>query len=178
MSIDADNFDSYVRVDNVIDALLYLYENNELYKEKSVLDAIDALEFKLYNNPEPNAFGHHDININMENEDNVQHSVVMPIDYIVLNVNIREKLTGNRCSDRIPIFKMNKNVNYPLSVLNRNIHFEQLAFPWLFPDGVNGLNEKHAGGKTLSDLHYFPCRLESADTRFAKDLSYVFCNTI
>lgn len=52
------------------------------------------------------------------------------------------------------------------------LEMETKAFPYLFPDGINGYGEKRNTKIGLS--RYFNCRLFSNDVRFASDPQYIF----
>ena len=55
---------------------------------------------------------------------------------------------------------------------------EQLAFPFLFPDGINGY--RPARDPSTSTLDYFQTRLLSSDPRWAAHVPYLFwsCNVM
>ena len=55
---------------------------------------------------------------------------------------------------------------------------EQMAFPWLYPDGTNGY--KTSRDPPITTLDYFQTRHLSSDTRWASHIPYLFwsCNVL
>lgn len=61
----------------------------------------------------------------------------------------------------------------PINILgNITVPFEELAFPWLFPNGENGFTTCRI--PKVTDLQYFQSRLMNSDRRFSADISYIF----
>ena len=74
----------------------------------------------------------------------------------------------------IPILTFPKNKNLPINTFT-DANTEQLAFPWLFPDGKNAL--KSFRPERLTTLRYFQSRLLSSDPRWALSMPYLFWAT-
>ncbi len=162
--------DNFVRLDRLLDSLSCLKEINEHYKnDKSIEEVIREIKKRTW-------IGYQNelANKNSEFLRDMEEIAVLPADSVTPSVDLRFKLTGNRTSTQVPIFRLKKNTERPISVLNRSVPFEQLAFPHLFPTGAHGLNLVCDKKHQISDLQYFSSRIADSDQRFAHDLSYLF----
>lgn len=70
-------------------------------------------------------------------------------------------------------YTLNRSKSTPINILgNISLPLEELAFPWLFPYGINGFTTCRT--PKVTDLQYFQSRLMNADKRFSSDISYIF----
>ena len=74
----------------------------------------------------------------------------------------------------IIILTLPKNKNLPINTFT-DASTEQLAFPWLFPDGKNAL--KSFRPERLKTLRYFQYRLLSSVPRWALSMPFLFWAT-
>ena len=74
----------------------------------------------------------------------------------------------------MPKHNLPLNTANPVNMFNDTV-LEQAAFPYLFPDGKNGL--KTSRQVPLTYLQYFKSRLLSVDRRFSSHLPYLFWAT-
>ena len=158
---------NYARLDKVLDALQWLREHNHLYaNEPQVTEAIDMLHFRIHGF-EPTS----DDEVNELDENDFNETAAMPTGSIMPNIDIRERLTGVKSKDKIPVYKLGRNKNRPISVCDQTLPFEEKSAPWLFPDGKNGLNATRT--IKLTELQYYKCRLLNETRIFAKDMTYL-----
>ena len=88
-------------------------------------------------------------------------------------VDFNKEVTGSS-SKGADKYVLSLNRNHPLNTFTKT-SIEELAFPYLFPSGRNGL---HAIRRYLmSHLQYFQTRLLSSDRRFSSNLPYLFWAT-
>ena len=76
-----------------------------------------------------------------------------------------------------PIHQLQRVQGAPISIYTCR-DAEQMAFPWLFPDGTNGY--KTSRDPPITTLDYFQTRLLSSNTCWASHIPYLFwcCNVI
>ena len=73
-------------------------------------------------------------------------------------------------NDIIPNIKLPFLAGAPLNIFSHQ-HAEELAFPQLFPKGINGL-KSHTG--TVTPKQYFSCRVLNEDNRWSTNAQYLF----
>ena len=74
-------------------------------------------------------------------------------------------------SSELPVICLKKQKTKPANMFSEN-EIEEVAFPWLFPYGVNGLKTNRK--PTISVLQYFQNRLLSKENRWRKNATYIF----
>ena len=117
----------------------------------------------------------HFSNSQITDEDTTQSSVfiqssVTAENPILPKLNYDSLMKGGK----IPIYDMPRIYESPINTFNF-MNLEQLAFPYLFPDGLNGLQTPR--WPNLTYLKYFQNRLLSSDRRWSLCLPYLFWAT-
>lgn len=141
-----------VRKEKLLKALLWLKAHNQIYDNISL------------------NFDHIPEGINIENElaviDNTyEEYAVIPSDYVMPHIDIQTLLNSD-----IPHLSLKRCRSTPLNAYDTP-KGEEMAFPHLFPQGVNGFG--HERPARLTPSKYFKCRMYYKDGRFRKDISYL-----
>ncbi|XP_062389285.1 uncharacterized protein LOC134077598 [Sardina pilchardus] len=158
----------FVNSTNVLNAFKFLKENNKYYSD------ID------FNNDWVNVFAqqtHNDVQIdqasdNEGTEDELLHDrqqYCMFMDTCLQPVDIGQEVLDHYL-DRILHLAPGEG-NSPIKMLMDKAN-EAKCFPALFPNGLHTYHDKRQSQITLS--RYFNMRVLNADTRFAKNVEYIF----
>lgn len=142
------------RATNIINALKWLKTNNHLYENLN----LSSIEHETYS-----AFPRGDSErTNGElSTDIVQEEYgTIPANYTPLT-----DVTSDMSTFNLPAVK-----SQPINIKNVD-HGEEKAFPWLFPDGKNGISETRPS--ELSVINYYHSRLYNRDPRWRCDLPYL-----
>jgi len=100
-------------------------------------------------------------------------SSVIRRDFTLPNVDVQDVIRDGNA----PVHQLERVRGVPVSLFSDR-EAEQLAFPFLFPDGINGYCT--ARDPSASTLYYFQTRLLSSDPRWAAHVPYLFwsCNAM
>ena len=142
---------------NILKALQWLKANNELYSDLDLESAGSKLN-KLDN-------GSHDIDFE-ETFENTRHEIMVPAD------NAGFESTSQSSSTEMFTLNILRSIHSPVNIYEFE-HGEELAFPWLFPEGKNGYNPTR---KSLS--MYLRNRVYNIDTRFRTDMMYLLQSAV
>ena len=149
-----------IRRPYVVRALHWLRDNNTLYRDIEIQEVSD-------DTPSTQAAAN-EIALDAEGE-----SSVIRRDLQVPNVEISSVITNNNA----PVHQLQRVQGTPISIYTCT-NAEQMAFPWLYPDGTNGY--KTSRDPPITTLDYFQSRHLSSDTRWASHIPYLFwsCNVL
>ena len=142
-----------VRHPYVIRALQWLQQHNSLYRDIEIEEVSD--DAPLSQSPV------NEVELDAEGE-----SSVIRRDLQLPNVEVSNLINCNA-----PVHQLQHVQGAPISIYTCT-NAEQMAFPWLYPDGTNGY-------KTLRDppvttVDYFQSRYLSSDTHWASHIPYLF----
>ena len=152
-SFQAVSLQSIANMNAVIDAIKWLKINNHLYKEYPSFNKSAISSENLTN----------EISYLKEMVDDLPQSATINSNYSMPNVTV-DNITKNNV--------LNLPVQYDKPVWINDIpNGEELAFPWLFPDGVNGVYTKR--NTILTTLKYFQSKLYNQDSRWRKNITYL-----
>ncbi|CAC5381642.1 unnamed protein product [Mytilus coruscus] len=149
-----------VNFESVRTAILWLKENNILYCGFPDLHTClgDIIE---------NQANSEDTHIQNEVQKLIKighKSATVPVDYTLPDIEI-DSLLRDRQQFQIPV-----QFNKP-TWLSQVPHGEELAFPWLFPEGKGGIYDSRS--TKVSVLEYFQYRLYNKDARWRKNITYL-----
>ena len=142
-----------VRRPYVIRALQWLQQHNSLYRDIEIEEVSD--DAPLSQSP---------VN-EMELDDEGESSVIRR-DLQLPNVEVSHLLNNNA-----PVHQLQRVQGAPISIYTCT-NAEQMAFPWLYPDGTNGY--KTSQDPPITTLDYFQSRHLSSDARWASHIPYLF----
>lgn len=100
------------------------------------------------------------------------------MDFTTPNVEATDVLNpGSRTHGPRPVHQLSRVSGQPISLFDDN-KAEEMAFPCLFPKGVNGFHT--AQDPTISILDYIQAHLLNADNRWASHIPYLLwsCNLL
>lgn len=146
----------FISCKNLKDALTWLIENNPLYKEiklEQSIDILSDLNNELLNGYESSS--HLDSNFN--------YSSLTPLDVNTPILNASSFL-------REGVIKVSSSTHQPVNIFDLTSG-EEMAFPWLFPFGVNGL--RHNRDIHVNPSMYFKYRLYNRHAEFRYNLTYL-----
>lgn len=148
---------------NVQFALSWLHKHNHLYADFARTSDIDPLQAEQVHDDE------HTTKIPSsdpmsDDDESYQHSSLIPNDYNVPICPTTENL------DCIPSFTLPVLRGTPVNIFDHPTA-EELAFPQLFPYGINGMTSIIT---SVTPKQYFRCRLLSNDRRWSSCLPYLF----
>ena len=92
-----------------------------------------------------------------------------PTNYVPKKSSLSSLITKK--SSELPVICLKKQKTKPANMFSEN-EIEEVAFPWLFPYGVNGLKTNRK--PTISVLQYFQNRLLGKENRWRKNATYIF----
>ena len=149
-----------VRRPYVVRALRWLKHHNTLYRDIEIEEIMDDASSSQ-------------VTVNEIILDDAGESSVIRRDLQVPNIEISNVVNNSNA----PIHQLQRVQGAPISIYTCR-DAEQMAFPWLFPDGTNGY--KTSRDPPITTLDYFQTRLLSSDTRWASHIPYLFwcCNVI
>ena len=149
-----------IRRPYVVRALHWLRDNNTLYRDIEIEEVSDDTS--------STQTAANEIALDAEGE-----SSVIRRDLQVPNVEISSVITNNNA----PVHQLQRVQGAPISIYTCT-NAEQMAFPWLYPDGKNGY--KTSRDPPITTLDYFQSRHLSSDTRWASHIPYLFwsCNVL
>ena len=149
-----------VSYSKVYQALQWLQNNNHLYKD--VLVDYKCKSIETTKQPIPDV---------MLESGTTQHQKIVPS---ISKPNMLNDKKQDTSTNSQPVYTLPLPNNKPVDILGSSLEtpIEELAFPWLFPYGVNGFTSQRE--KKITDLAYFQSRLMNYDTRFSADLPYLF----
>ena len=152
-----------VRRPYVFRAIRWLKAHNQLYRDVEIDD--DSL-----NEPDPEP--HQPQQESEEGFPEFESSVIRR-DFTLPNVDVQNVITDGNA----PVHQLERIRGAPVSLFSDR-EADQLAFPFLFPDGVNGYRTARDPSTSTSD--YFQTRLLSSDPRWATHVPYLFwaCNVM
>ena len=128
-------------------ALIWLKQNNPLYAECNLLSC-DSEEIA------------NEVDFQSMNE-----SCVVPADYNIPDIDLAEAVQHNNL---LKLKRIDSSQVSPYEMENG----EQIAFPWLFPKGINGYFCQRPLKLTLKE--YFHVRMNNVSGIFRKDIPYLF----
>ena len=137
----------------VIRALQWLQRHNSLYRDIEIEEVSDDEPLSL--SPV------NDVDLDEEGE-----SSIIRRDLQLSNVEISQLINNNA-----PVHQLQRVQGAPISIYTCT-NAEQMAFPWLYPDGTNGY--KTSRDPPITTLDYFQSRHLSSDARWASHLPYLF----
>ena len=138
----------------VVRALHWLREHNTLYRDIEIEEVLDDTT--------SSQTAANEIALDVEGE-----SSVVRTDLQLPNVEVSSVITNNNA----PVHQLQRVQGAPISIYTC-INAEQMAFPWLYPDGTNGF--KTSRDPPITILDYFQSRDLSCDTRWASHIPYLF----
>ena len=142
-----------VRRPYVIRALQWLRQHNSLYRDIEIEEVSDdALSSQSPVN---------EVELDAEGE-----SSVIRRDLQLPNVEVSNLINSNA-----PVHQLQRVQGAPISIYTCT-NAEQMAFPWLYPDGTNGY--KTSRDPPITTLNYFQSRHLSSDARWASHIPYLF----
>ena len=142
-----------VRRPYVIRALQWLRHHNSLYRDIEIEEVSDdALSSQSPVN---------EVELDAEGE-----SSVIRTDLQLPNVEVSNLINSNA-----PVHQLQRVQGAPISIYTCT-NAEQMAFPWLYPDGTNGY--KTSRDPPITTLDYFQSRHLSSDARWASHIPYLF----
>ena len=142
-----------VRRPYVIRALQWLRQHNSLYRDIEIEEVSDdALSSQSPVN---------EVELDAEGE-----SSVIRRDLQLPNVEVSNLINSNA-----PVHQLQCVQGAPISIYTCT-NAEQMAFPWLYPDGTNGY--KTSRDPPITTLDYFQSRHLSSDARWASHIPYLF----
>ena len=147
-----------VNVAQIQKALKWLQINNHLYTD-AVLTDLSAETYQQSESMLPEKQSEQAV----IEEETLQQLSVIPNDYTV-------PATKKKKIDNMPKIKLPFLSGAPLDIF-RHQYAEELAFPQLFPKGINGF-KPHSGA--LTPKQYFTCRILNADNRWSTNPQYLF----
>ena len=159
-----------VNTEKVIDALNWLKLNNNLYKHISIPEfpsnicVPPTIEIDC-----PVKENEGDVKTG-KNDGWIPEVSVVGTDPVMPKVDFSQYVNN----EHVPIHNIPRLETPPINMFT-DLYLEQMAFPTLFPDGVNGLRTPRKLKTTV--LQYFQSRLLSSDLRWQKNLSYLFWAT-
>ena len=142
-----------VRRPYVIRALQWLRQHNPLYRDIEIEEVSDdASSFQSPDN---------EVELDAEGE-----SSVIRRDLQLPNIEVSNLINNNA-----PVHQFQRVQGAPISIYTCT-NAEQMAFPWLYPDGTNGY--KTSRDPPITTLDYFQSRHLSSDARWASHIPYLF----
>ena len=149
-----------VRRPYVIRALQWLQQQNAFYRDTEIEEVLD-------DGPLSPQSPVNEMELDPEGE-----SSVIRRDLQLPNVEVSNLINSNA-----PVHQLQRVQGAPISIYTC-INAEQMAFPWLFPDGTNGYRTSR--DPPITTLDYFQSRHLSSDTRWASHIPYLFwgCNVL
>ena len=143
-----------VRRPYVIRALQWLQRHNSLYRDIEIEEVSDDA-------PLSSQSPVNEMELDPEGE-----SSVIRRDLQLPNVEVSNLINSNA-----PVHQLHHVQGAPISIYTCT-NAEQMAFPWLYPDGTNGY--KTSRDPPISTLDYFQSRHLSSDTHWASHIPYLF----
>ena len=138
----------------VVRALHWLREYNTLYRDVEIEEVSD-------DTPSSQTAAN-EIALDVEGE-----SSVIRTDLQLPNVEVSSVITNNND----PVHQLQRVQGAPISIYTCT-NAEQMAFPWLYPDGTNGF--KTSRDPPITTLDYFQSHHLSCDTRWTSHIPYLF----
>ena len=138
----------------VVRALHWLREHNMLYRDVEIEEVSD-------DTPSSQTAAN-EIALDVEGE-----SSVIRTDLQLPNVEVSSVITNNNA----PVHQLQCVQGAPISIYTCT-NAEQMAFPWLYPDGTNGF--KTSRDPPITTLDYFQSCHLSCDSRWASHIPYLF----
>ena len=138
---------SFVSISKIKQALIWLKQNNPLYAECNLLSC-DSEEIA------------NEVDFQSMNE-----SCVVPADYNIPDTDLAKAVQHNNL---LTLKRIDSSPISPYEMENG----EQMAFPWLFPKGINGYFSQRPLKLTLKE--YFHVRMNNISGIFRKDIPYLF----
>lgn len=148
-NFEAVTLQSIANMKLVAEALKWLKLYNHHYHEYPDLSEIDTLEENVTD----------EISCLKEIINVLPESATVKSDYTAPDINLNDVARNN-------VLKLPIEYDKPVW-LNDIPHGEELAFPWLFPDGLNGIYNNR--DTPLTTLKYFQSRLYNQDSRWRKE---------
>ena len=142
-----------VRRPYVIRALQWLRQHNSLYRDIEIEEVSD--DAPSSQSPV------NEVELDAEGE-----SSVIRRDLQLPNVEVSNLINSNA-----PMHQLQRVQGAPISIYTCT-NAEQMAFPWLYPDGTNGY--KTSRDPPITTLDYFQSRHLSSDARWASHIPYLF----
>ena len=142
-----------IRRPYIIRALQWLQQHNSLYRDIEIEEVSDDEPLSL--SPV------NDVEFDEEGE-----SSVIRRDLQLPNVEVSDLINNNA-----PVHQLQCVQGAPISIYTCT-NAEQMAFPWLYPDGTNGY--KTSRDPPITTLDYFQSRHLSSDARWASHIPYLF----
>jgi hypothetical protein len=136
----------------VVEALAWLKLHNYLYKD---------LNISNWTNSSSSCAENQSCDVDMES---ILELSAIPTDYIQPNIDMEASLNNKR-GISLPI------INDLTNIMCKS-DGEEMTFPWLFPYGKSGFKADRP--KKLTFLQYYKSRLYNIDSRWRKDISYLF----
>ena len=159
-----------IRRPYVVRALHWLKDHNTLYRDieiEEVSDDARDIEIEEVSDDAPSSqTAANEIALDGEGE-----SSVIRRDLQLPNIEVSNVINNN---DNTPVHQLQRVQGAPISIIYTCTDAEQMAFPWLYPDGNNGY-------KTSRDPPgLFQSRHLSSDTHWASHIPYLFwsCNVL
>ena len=134
-------------ISKIKQALIWLKQNNPLYAECNLLSC-DSEEIA------------NEVDFQSMNE-----SCVVPADYNIPDIDLAKAVQHNNL---LTLKRIDSSPISPYEMENG----EQMAFPWLFPKGINGYFSQRPLKLTLKE--YFHVRMNNISGIFRKDIPYLF----
>ena len=150
-----------IRRPYVVRALHWLKNHNTLYRDIEIEEVSDDAP--------SSQTAANEIALDGEGE-----SSVIRRDLQLPNIEVSNVINNN---NNAPVHQLQRVQGAPISIYTCT-DAEQMAFPWLYPDGNNGY--KTSRDPPITTLDYFQSRHLSSDTRWASHIPYLFwsCNVL
>jgi hypothetical protein len=144
-SSSLQNYKHYISSRKVIRAIAWLKLHNHLYADIQVQHMMDNIGEIQETIP-------------------TDESCSVPADYVVPNVNISSAV------NEPSVITLSRIQSMPVSPYDMQ-NGEEMAFPWLFPNGINGFLSQRPMKLTLRE--YFQLRMNNISGTFRKDIPYL-----
>ena len=144
-----------IRRPYVVRALHWLKNHNTLYRDIEIEEVSDDAP--------SSQTAANEIALDGEGE-----SSVIRRDLQLPNIEVSNVINNN---NNAPVHQLQRVQGAPISIYT-STDAEQMAFPWLYPDGNNGY--KTSRDPPITTLDYFQSRHLSSDTRWASHIPYLF----
>lgn len=145
----------FVNCKNIKSALLWLTQNNPLYQNIKLDDCIDRIEHTSSELLDP-------YESSSLLDSNLEQSSMTPLDVNAPLLNSSFMTEGT--------IKVPSSNSQPVNTLDL-VSGEEMAFPWLFPFGINGF--KHPREVHINPSMYFKHRLYNKNPQFRRNLTYL-----
>ena len=144
-----------IRPQAVLKAFDWLCANNKLFSQNTVIPQLNV-PHNVCTNHESNSENMDDVDL-----EELEESSMIPVNY---TSNLRPEST------EYPIVEVPRSKEQPVSIYETESG-EESAFPWLFPNGVNGYLENRP--QKVQRSMYFRLRLYNYKGFWRKDISYL-----